>query len=149
RHRRIFCTRKTRHENGDPEDRRKPGSAHTPPSEQAKQGQHMHPQARAYTESMACSSSLRRRARLMQTSLVVGLAGLTACGHLGIDFLPAIEDRADASSINDGGADAPLGTRSDGGADASIDARADAGVCEGPRCTGLYVSGDVGDDANS
>lgn len=78
-------------------------------------------------------------------SLLSIAAALAACGHFGLDLLPATEDGVDAGDGPDADEDASLS--GDGESDAAVDARVDAG-CVGPKCPGTYVSGNAGDDAN-
>jgi hypothetical protein len=102
----------------------------------------MVPRGRSYTESMACSS----RTAVATLSFVVGLAGVTACGHFGVEIGFSGDDSDSGTNEDGGGDDGSISA--DGASDASADAR-DAGPpipCTGPSCPGVYVAGDVGND---
>jgi hypothetical protein len=79
-------------------------------------------------------------------SLVVAGLGLAACGHFGVDLVPAEEDFEAGTGGDSGEGDGSISR--DGASDASPDAR-DAGPpipCTGAGCPGIYVAGDVGND---
>lgn len=91
------------------------------------------------------------RTTVAMLSLVAGFAGVTACGHFGIELVPAegdLEGGPDTGPNDDGS----VGGDGGGAVDASPDARDGGGpiVCSGPSCPGVYVAGadGVGSDGN-
>lgn len=96
---------------------------------------------------MACSS----RTTFATLSLLVAFAGVTACGHFGIELVGA-EGDLEAGTGVDGGAGEDGSINADGATDASPDARDGGGplVCAGSDCPGVYVAGTdgVGNDTN-
>lgn len=109
----------------------------------------MDPRVGAYTESMACSSRTTVATMAVSLTFALAFAGLTACGHFGIDLVPAGDDGLDGGANVDGGGSGDGSMSADGAADASADVRNPTPpVCQGPNCPGVYVSGDVGNDGN-
>lgn len=84
-------------------------------------------------------------------SLLAAFAGVTACGHFGIELVPAAEDLEAGTGADGSGGGSDGSATADGAADASTDGR-DGGppVCDGPSCPGIYVTGEgsVGNDNN-
>ena len=86
-------------------------------------------------------SSLRTRGPAIVLALAAG--GLSACGYLSIDFLPAGGEEAP-----DGAADGSDEASTDGNtvADGGSDVEVDAGRCTGPNCPGVIYVSTIGND---